>query len=77
MKKLGKAALRRRDLACFERADRGPLLVQLQLPPAAGARPDLLIVAGGVHVQKGPMSSSSTCAMAVAWAKRIESASGP
>jgi hypothetical protein len=72
-KKLGKAAVRKRDLVCFERADRGPLLVQLEVPPAGGIdRTELLIVAGGVHVQKGPMSSSSTCAQTIAWGKRIE-----
>ena len=74
VKKLGKVAMRRRDLACFERADRGPLLVQLEVPAAGGVdRTELLIVAGGVHVQKGPMCSSSTCAQTVAWGKRIES----
>jgi hypothetical protein len=76
VKKLGKAAVRKRDLICFERADRGPLLVQLEVPPMAAVdRAELLMVAGGVHVQKGPMSSSSTCAQTIAWGKRIESGS--
>ena len=63
--------MRKRDLACFERADRGPLLVELPVVDRPGSAPELLIMAGGVHVQKVPMSSSSTCAATIAWAKRI------
>ncbi len=74
VKKLGKPAVRKRDLACFERADRGPLLVQLPVAERPASAPELLIVAGGVHVQKVPMSSSSTCAATLAWGKRILSA---
>jgi hypothetical protein len=70
-KKLGKPSVRTRDLACFERADRGPLLVELPMGDRPTSAPELLIMAGGVHVKNAPMSSSSTCAATIAWAKRI------
>ncbi len=63
-KKLGKAAIDTADTLCFERADRGPLLV-------ARKDLDLVLLAGPATNTASTWTSASTCATAKKWSTEI------